>query len=98
MSNIYFDKFIESLNEKQQDTSVIITGDTTRLTSTNYHFLQGLLDGMMIELMDDVEADTLLEMGVGVLHEDYHRLARIKKQLALNEILLDSYAEDEEGL
>ena len=66
-----------------------ITGDTTRLTSDNYELLQLMLSEAIDGVAEDLDRSELSHHGAVALSNMFRRLHNVKKQLALNEMLLD---------
>jgi len=66
-----------------------ITGDTTRLTSDNYDLLQLMLSEAIDGVAEDLDRSELSHHSAVALSNMFRRLHNVKKQLALNEMLLD---------
>tara|TARA_R110000803_G_scaffold30724_1_gene69085 strand:- start:268 stop:501 length:234 start_codon:yes stop_codon:yes gene_type:complete len=74
-----------------------VTGNTTRLTKENLDALIDILEEMKNSLVEDAERDVdLSEIDLAKSFKDFVKLTMIQKQLLLNEMLLETYGEDEE--
>jgi|TARA_B110000090_G_scaffold45978_1_gene52006 hypothetical protein len=74
-----------------------VTGNTTRLTKENLDALIDILEEMKNSLVEDAERDVdLSEIDLAESFKDFVKLTMIQKQLLLNEMLLETYGEDEE--
>jgi len=74
-----------------------VTGNTTRLTKGNLDTLIDILEEMKNSLVEDAERDVdLSEIDLAESFKDFVKLTMIQKQLLLNEMLLETYGEDEE--
>jgi len=73
-----------------------VTGNTTRLTKENLDALIDILEEMKNSLVEDAERDVdLSEIDLAESFKDFVKLTMIQKQLLLNEMLLETYGEDE---
>ena len=74
-----------------------VTGNATRLTKENLDALIDILEEMKNSLVEDAERDVdLSEIDLAESFKDFVKLTMIQKQLLLNEMLLETYGEDEE--
>ena len=74
-----------------------VTGNTTRLTKENLDALIDILEEMKNSLVEDAERYVdLSEIDLAESFKDFVKLTMIQKQLLLNEMLLETYGEDEE--
>ena len=74
-----------------------VTGNTTRLTKENLDALIDILEEMKNSLVEDAERDVdLSDIDLAESFKDFVKLTMMQKQLLLNEMLLETYGEDEE--
>jgi len=74
-----------------------VTGNTTRLTKENLDALIDILEEIKNSLVEDAERDVdLSDIDLAESFKDFVKLTMMQKQLLLNEMLLETYGEDEE--
>lgn len=74
-----------------------VTGNTTKLTKENLDALIDILEEMKNSLVEDAERDVdLSDIDLAESFKDFVKLTMMQKQLLLNEMLLETYGEDEE--
>jgi len=90
MRDIYFNKFIGSLDKRTEgDKMVAVPESTTVLTDESHAVLQAMLDEVTTRLMVDMDSDReLSDRAVYLFNKDFHRLREIKRQLALSMLVL----------